>query len=308
MSNTSATDYFKNLRGNNTYIMDDPLPDRQRLVLQVKIYTPAFKQALSLALHKFNLLPRLQDPTATFRILDVGCGEGLYFPVIHEFLAEQGAKARIQIVGLDRDAQAVATAWDYSQALNLSNVEVYAHDLSQPLDKLSYLDLSNPAKHFDLVIASVVLMHLTNVQTVLGEIYAVLKPGGAFYTKDMNWQNGYQYPSPTFTRLSQLIIEQLVKMIGTDFAPQHEQYLGQAGFQGIESFEDAYPIGGQTETGRRMLENLVLAQHSTRPMIIQMGLMSAKDYDAALQTEFGEITPALEGHITLRNTVSYRPT
>ena len=304
---SSALDYFSNLNAKNTYILADPLPDRQRLALQVKIYSGAFKQAIVQALTKYDLLARLQDPTATFRTLDIGCGEGLYFPILANILAEQGAKAKIEMVGIDRDQAAIVTAQEYTKALNIPNTEFFTHDLNNPLSQIPFFNSDNPAAHFDLIFASVVLMHLSNSPTLVKDIYHLLKPGGTFFTKDMTWVHGYNYPSPTFTRLSAISEAEMIKRIGLDFAPNHQQYLQEAGFTDIESFEDTYPIGGRSEVGRRMLQNFVLGQHSIRPMVIGLGLMSAQDYDAQIQQEFQEITPDMEGHITLVNTIGQRP-
>ncbi len=309
MSNngSSAFQYFKGIKANNTYLLTDTLPDRQRLTIQVKIYTDAFRQALHQAFSRYNLLPRLQDPSATFRVADLGCGEGLYLPILAEFLAEQGARANLKLIGIDRDSAAIHTAFDYTKALGLTNVELFVHDLTNPLTELEFLNLADPANHFDLLIASVVLMHLSNTVEVLKSFRAVMKPGAAIYTKDMSWETGLEYPSPTFTRLTGLLKDAIIKRMDFDFAPLHRPNLAEAGFVDIESFEDSYPIGGQTQTGKRMLQNIILAQHASRPMFIGMGLLPAEDYDAAIQQEFSEISSQLEGRITLVNTTARQP-
>jgi SAM-dependent methyltransferase len=303
----SNMDYFRRIAPDQTYILADSFDDRRRLVIQAKIYSAAFKEAISLALNKFNLCQKLQDPDATFRVLDLGCGEGLYIPILAEVFAEHGAKARLTLVGLDRDVNAIVTAEEYLSALGIYNAQVYVHDLTEPFDQLSSIDLTNPQNHFDLIVASVVLMHLRNAPQILEEIYQILKPGGAFYTKDMVWYRGMEYPSPTFTYLNNLSSNEMLKLIGDNFAEHHHEYLAAAGFEGVESFEDTYPVGGHTETGRRMLENFLLGQHAVRPMFIKLGLLSGEEYDQKLAQEFREISPELEGHITLVNTVARRP-
>ncbi len=303
----SKQEYFNRIAPKQTYILADSFDDRRRLVIQAKVYSAAFKKAIGLALDKFELRAKLQDPNATFRVLDLGCGEGLYIPILTEFLAEQGARAKLGIVGLDRDVNAITTAQEYLNALGIQNAQVYVHDLTQPFNQLVDINLSNPENHFDLVVASVVLMHLRGVRRVLDNIYQVVKPGGAFYTKDMIWGSGMEYPSPTFTYLSKVSSAKMLELIGDNFAEHHHEYLSAAGFEGLESFEDTYPVGGQSEVGRQMLENFLLGQHAVRGMVIQLGIMTGDEYDKQLVQEFREISLDLEGHITLVNTVARRP-
>ena len=303
--NLTAEKYFNKIRGDNTYLMVETLPDRQRLVVQAKLYAPAFRQGIGMALEKYNMLPTLRDPKATFRVLDLGCGEGLYAPILTQFLKEQGCKAKVQIVGIDRDGAAVATAHEYTKALGL-NAQFFVHDVTNPLKSIQFLNLNDPSQHFDLIICSVVLMHLANVLDLLPQIYAILKPAGAFFTKNMSWLTSVYYPDSSFARLNNLVFKELVQLLGIDFAARQEEYLKEAGFENLESFEDSYPIGGQTEPGRRMLENILLSQHASRPMIVKMGIMTAEEYDNILKTEFTEFSPNIEGHLTLVNTIGQR--
>ncbi len=298
----------------NTYILSDSLDDRKRLEIQVKLYTPAFRQTLSMAFDKSDLRDRLRDPQATFRVLDLGCGEGLYFPVLAQFLVEQGMRSHLEMVGLDRDARAISTGQDYVWALNMNNVKLYVHDLTKPLNQVVGLTAtasSDQDGRFDLIYANVVLMHVPQIaiKLVLGQIHdELLKPGGAFFTKDMTWgAGGMSYPSPSFTKLSGTTAASLLKMLGGDFAPQHEAFLSEAGFEGIESFEDFYPIGGSSETGRKMLSDFILGQYATRPMLTKLGIMNEAEYDELVRQEFQELKPELEGRLTLKNTLAYRP-
>ncbi len=301
-------EYFKKLRGSNTYILSDSLSDRKRLALQVNLYASTFKRALGQAIDKFGLRAALQDPTATFRVLDLGCGEGLYIPVVNDWLKEQGAKARIKLIGVDREPLAIATGTAYLAALGLTNAELYTHDLTRPWSEFNDLDMSQPENHFDLIYASVVFMHLPDVSQIVQSTFELLKPGGAFYTKDMTWlDGGMNYPSPTLTELSEIVRPIILGRLREDFASQHKPFLEKAGFEGVESFEDSYPIGGQTEGGRRMLEIFLLGQHALRPLFIQLGLMDGAEYDRRIAQEFQEITPQLEGRLTMVNTVARRP-
>lgn len=304
----------------NTYVMANSMEDRKRLSLQLKIYTPAFRQAIRLCLDKFNLRTRLENPQATFRILDLGCGEGLYFPVLAELLNEEGARAKIEMVGLDRDGAAIDIGQDYAWTLGLNNVKLGAHDFTKPFSHLDWLKLNqNPAltseeavlsdKGFDLVYTSVVLMHqpATVLTPLLRSIHSdLLKPGGAFFTKDLSWTQGASYPLPAFNTLVGVVGAGLSKVLGVDFALHQAEYLKEAGFEDIETFEDTYPIGGQSQTGRFMLNNIMLSHHAGRAAILKMGIISAEEFDAAVEQEFKQVSPNQEGQLTLQNTVARR--
>ncbi len=308
MSNVNRGEYFDKLRGNNTYILADSLDDRKRLVIQAKLYTPAIKQALKQAIEKYHLQTILQDPNATFRLLDLGCGEGLYFPILHEFLIEQGTKAQIAMVGVDRDGLALATAQDYVAALGLDQiVEFYQHDLTTPINQIESINLASDEKRFDLVITTAVLMHLPNTRPILSSIYDIMKPGGIFYTRDMRWSDGYEFPSPAFTSLDKLMRPLIMRRIGDDFAQHHTEYLTSVGFSDLESSEDRYAVGGRTKTGRLVLENFLLGMHASRAHLVGLGMISEADFDRAVELMFKEITPELEGHITWINSIAQRP-
>lgn len=305
--NKSILEYFAQVKGNNTYLMGDSVDDRKRLALQVKLTAPGLKKCLSKALDKYGLREKLHNPNATFRVIDLGCGEGLYIPVLQEFFQEQGAKARITIVGVDRDELAIATAQDYMAALGIRNAEFYIHDLTYPLTQLDELDLTQPENHFDLAFSLVTLMHLVDIPRILRSIHAVLKPGGAFYTKDVSLTESVIYPSPAFIQIGKMMSALMSKMIGDDFALRHQEYLSLTDFEQIETFETRYVLGGTTEDGRRALEDMLLGQHAFRAAVSKFGIMKEADYDKLMEQEFREIRPDLEGSITTINSIARRP-
>lgn len=303
----AALEYFATIRGNNTYLLADSTGDRKRLTLQLGLTVPVFKQALKLAFDRFDLWAKLRDPQYTFRVIDLGCGEGLYVPILQDFLKEHEIKAQIRMVGIDHDPAAIATAKEYIAALGFRNARFYVHDLTQPLTQIEGLDLAQPENHFDLAYALVTLMHLKDVPRTLSYILEALKPGGAFYTKDVSLSSSLNYPSPALTKLGSLMGQLMLKMVGDDFALHQQEYLKATGFEQIEAFETHYVIGGRTQTGRRALEDILLSQHAFRSSALKLGIMSASDYDKLMQQEFQEITPDLEGKVTSNNSIARRP-
>ncbi|MEU5153079.1 methyltransferase domain-containing protein [Glycomyces sp. NPDC021274] len=95
------------------------------------------------------------------RVLDLGCGAGLYA----EALLERGAA----VVGVEGSAELLAHAKERAG----ERAELRRHDLELPLDFAA--DAS-----FDMVLCALVIHHLRDRAGLLAEVFRVLKPGGRF--------------------------------------------------------------------------------------------------------------------------------
>lgn len=103
----------------------------------------------------------LVPPVAGLRVLDAGCGPGVY----SEWLAKHGAS----VVGLDASPKMVALA---RRRLG-QQADIRQHDLTRPLSDFG-------AGSFDGVLSALVLGHLQDWALPLGEFHRVLKPSGWF--------------------------------------------------------------------------------------------------------------------------------
>ena len=93
------------------------------------------------------------------RVLDVGCGPGLYA----EELFARGA----EVVGFDESPEMVRLA----RARCGERFDVRVHDLRDPLDWL-------PDETFDTALMALVIHHLDDRVAALREVQQVLRPGG----------------------------------------------------------------------------------------------------------------------------------
>lgn len=101
------------------------------------------------------------------KILDLGCGDGSKSIDFSKIFAEQG----ISILAADKDNSGLRVLRDRIGKNNLKNIRIL---------KLKADNKSLPLKNslFDRVILSEVLEHIKDIDSMIAEIYRVLKPNG----------------------------------------------------------------------------------------------------------------------------------
>jgi ubiquinone/menaquinone biosynthesis C-methylase UbiE len=133
------------------------------------------KQAASYAAlvrdSKDTTLPMLLDavkPSATDRLLDVGCGSGRF--------AIQWAPLVAQVIGVDLTPAMLAQAAQLQAATQIKNIEWRQADVTQ----LPFAD-----GEFNVVSCSAMLHHVVSPMRVIAEMRRVCVPGGRIIAKDM---------------------------------------------------------------------------------------------------------------------------
>ncbi len=143
---------------------------------------------------RLSRLPRLRalyeglfryglDAKPCERLLDVGCGTGLYFEALVPF-------AR-QIDALDASWDMLRVAREFCQARNLNQLRLSVG----ALEALPY-----PNAVFDAVVALDTLHHVDDVETSLAEIGRVLKIGGRLVVFEPNILNPLMLAAHAFPR------------------------------------------------------------------------------------------------------------
>lgn len=125
------------------------------------------------------LVPHLK---AGLSILDVGCGPG----TITVDLARRVSPGHV--VGVDASAEIVGKAAALAIDEGVHNAEFLVGD--------AYA-LDFPDASFDIVHAHQVLQHVANPVTVIREAHRVLKPGGIFAARDVDYGGVRWYPQTT---------------------------------------------------------------------------------------------------------------
>jgi len=106
------------------------------------------------------------------RLLDVGCGTGIYFRAL--------APHAKRIDAIDCSDDMIQVAREYCETVNLNNI----HPATGSVESLDW-----PAETFDTVVAMDVLHHITNLNTAIDELHRVLKPGGRVLIFEPNIKN-----------------------------------------------------------------------------------------------------------------------
>ena len=111
-------------------------------------------------------------PTKVGTILDVGCGTGLYWPVLAQYGEE--------ISGIDSSAAMAREAERLVREKKLCHIKSYVQNSGQ---------IRFPDGQFDIVLCVDSLHHIPNLRAAIREFHRVLKPGGRFLAIEPNMFN-----------------------------------------------------------------------------------------------------------------------
>src|SRR5258705_11960013 len=103
------------------------------------------------------------------RVADIGCGVGMVTQLLGEMVGPDG-----EVVGIDFSGAQIAQARNLLPA-NVSNVSFV---------KASATSTNLPGESFDLVYCRFLLIHLTEPDMALREMYRLLKPNGILVCED----------------------------------------------------------------------------------------------------------------------------
>jgi len=135
---------------------------------------------------------RLRDGS---RVLDIGCGTGLNFPLL---LAAVGPRG--QVVGVDRSREMLEVARRKTIDLPPGNVALVKADAEQ-LDHVA-VGLDDPGAPFDAVLVTYSLSLMSNWDQAWWRATALVRPGGRAGIVDMDSPHGWARPLDPAARLA----------------------------------------------------------------------------------------------------------
>jgi trans-aconitate methyltransferase len=227
----------------NLYIFDDPAVDRHRLLLQAQLFRDYVVQ------HAPAFVP-----TPPRRILDLGCGVGDLSVVFRVLYPEA------ELVGIDRNAEALTTARQQPGLDHKASFVV--GDIQDAL----------PPGPFDLVYASVVLLHVRDLARVVNLVADALAPGGTFWIKEAHPDAVAHATEPDYKFMAETFYTTMQKAgghpyVGAEVLP----LLTAAGFADIRVADDEiYQMGGDTIEGESCMADLIAATRNAGPMLSRM--------------------------------------
>jgi SAM-dependent methyltransferase len=272
--------------------------------------------------HKLEQAKALkQAKVSTFRkvrILDIGCGEGLFLYDFAALLEARGLIEVAKLVGIDMDATAIKTATEFSKEsvpprpyLKFTN-----RDITQPFQNeregMTNVNLTG----FDFIFAIVVIEHLAQAHQHIQRIYQhLLRPSGVIYLRDAvlqsqevdeaeGWAVAHLAMGPFFEKLFGFIQN---KNPAVEVAKDQANWLREMGAANVTTQHNKVISGGLTPDGIAMLRNWVMGIRSSAPFLISRGLVTQAQYDEAIKRLFEELNGYLQGRITLVDTLATKP-
>ncbi len=130
-------------------------------------------QRVTLARKVAEAIQRAIPLAGAMQVLEYGCGTGLVSRALSPHVAT--------ILAVDTSPQMLEVLRQKARNEKIGNIETLAHDLTrQPL----------PGKDFDLVMSSMTLHHIPDVEALLTQFFAALKPGGYLAVADLVTEDG----------------------------------------------------------------------------------------------------------------------
>jgi len=269
-------------RTDNLYVFGDPKNDRDRLIAQ----SFAFAQYIRLNTKRFIR----SEPS---RILDIGCGDGQLSLVLNRVYP------KAQIVGIDKDPQAIETANRLQEraAGITGRIDYRAMDAEQDL----------PEGPFDLIYISMMLLHTRNPRKVLEMAYDRLAPGGFIWIRELVTDFATAVTNPNWERLAGLVVSTMTKagfhpVIGNDL----KGMLTSIGFADVKVESEIFRPNDGTPTGQIII-SLGLSVFYNAMKFISMINQIPESELLRIHNDLSKDALKLKGRLNFPNVIGRKP-
>ncbi|MEI6045788.1 MAG: class I SAM-dependent methyltransferase [Chloroflexota bacterium] len=317
----------------HSYVFGGTHLDGDRLTFQYKIYQPSFEKIIELVLGtEYGLGTRIEQglKPAPIRILDAGCGEGLFLYYLAGLLEQRGLfnPATVQLIGIDSDTSAIATVLDFVRTAQPTRpyLQFICYDLTKPFDLNPELrpmlplpaTLSEAAGDggqeggggFDFIYAHLVAEHIPNASQHVKHWYSLLKPGGIIFLRDAvldEGPNGWKAAHPALAPFASQVTQYIKQINGFNVSEVAKDWLNEWGAEQVQALPLVLPVGGDSQIGLMMLRNLVMIVRNSLPQLIAKNITTMAQGEALLELLFKELSPQCIGSSAHLDTLARKP-
>jgi ubiquinone/menaquinone biosynthesis C-methylase UbiE len=229
-----------------------------------------------------GLFPEGTDLSQTKTILDIACGPGGW---VMEVARENPS---IHVTGFDISDRMIQYARASASVRGLDNVTFRVMDATKPLDF--------PDGSFDIVNARTIVAFMQPAQwpSLLQEMYRVCRPGGIVRLIEGEMP---VTSSPAFEKITSLFLEAMHKQ-GRLFSPDGRHFcitavmgslMREAGFQDVCQLPTMGEFSSGTEAHEITYQDFMVIYHEIEPLLVNMELISSKDYQLLYQQALAEM-------------------
>lgn len=304
------------------YIFAADLNDHARLAIQHAGMKPKVVKHMNRALDQYNLAERFQagvngnSPARKARVLDFGCGEGLFLHDFAELLESRALIERVELSGIDRNSAAVTTAEEFAR-LSIPPrpfLNFYEHDGLRPLEECVLLRREGypygPVS-FDFIFATMVMEHLPNARDHVERLYDALTPGGVIYFYGCELERTYEefgHFHPTLKFFGQAVSKMIMSVNpGVSVARSQAEWLREAGAEMVQSTEVEVVVGGDTEYGRWLLKDTVMIARGVGKILIERNALTQARFDEMMSELYSQLTAERQGQGWFIETLARKP-
>jgi 2-polyprenyl-3-methyl-5-hydroxy-6-metoxy-1,4-benzoquinol methylase len=292
-----------------------PLDDRERQVVMHRICKPNFIKIMTKVLDEYGLAKQFDQAIRDhqkIKILDAGCGLGLYLYDVANILEERGYLAAANLFGIDKDETIIMTATEYAKLSKepRTYLNYYLWDLNFPLADCQGLLVDKPGP-VNFIYALALMEFLPNARQLVEKIYQELAPGGVIYLRSLITQEGPQgwiWHHPRTHSLFKTFFNMTQKANpGIEVATAQASWLKEAGAKNVQTFHHAIQSGGDSKDGIDLLRNNVILIRTFGQMMVDQGQLSQPDYNQMINELFQEIGPHFQGQTAWIDTLALKP-
>jgi SAM-dependent methyltransferase len=198
------------------------------------------------------------------RVLDLGSGAGDVSFAVAELVGPAGA-----VVGVERSADAVATATARARQQGLGNVDFVVGDIHEPA----------PGGPYDAIVGRLVLMYVPDPAAVLRTQATRLRPGGVVAPIELDLPSGgTRPPTPLASRMLSWVTDAFARAdIAGSLGTRLWTVLREAGVRPLGMVGVQPHFGPGDPDGPAMLAGIV---RSLLPLMVQTGIATAQQVEA----------------------------